>query len=135
MMNRMTLWDVLSQRSENEIQRWVKDVRLSIRDIGLLNQKLDRLTQLEFKLAIHTNLLNGPLPAERHIYKLKVRGDVPLRPLLCRGPFDLEREYTLLQGAREIGGRFDPADAPARAEKNRRAIIQDKNRRCLHERI
>ena len=133
-MAELTLWDFLSARGENVILRWVKDARLTPRDRAALNQKLDRLRQMDFGLAIGTKLLAGPIEKQPHIYKLVIHGDVMLRPLLCRGPMNPEAEYTLLLGAIEQGGRL-PKDAPQQAEANRLTVLHDPSRRVSHERI
>src|SRR5689334_15911784 len=81
----LLLWDFISPppRKENLILRWVSEERLTKRDRAALNQKLDRLCQMDFELAIATKLLAGPI--YKHIYKLVIHGDVMLRPMLCRG--------------------------------------------------
>jgi hypothetical protein len=128
----MMLWDFLTPRGENVILRWVEDERLTVRDRAALNQKLDRLSQIPFALAIGTKLLAGPI--WKHIYKLVIHADVMLRPMLCRGPIDKEREYTLLIGAIETGGKL-PRGAKEKAQENREAVISDPSRRRRHERI
>jgi hypothetical protein len=128
------LWDFLSVRGENVMLRWVKDERLTTRDRAVLNQKLDRLRQMDFDLAIGTKLLAGPIEKQRHIYKLVIHGDVMLRPLLCRGPIEPTVEYTLLLGAMERGGKL-PTGAPLQAEENRIAVLHNPSRRAPHERI
>jgi len=126
------LWDFLSARGENVILRWVKDDRLTVSDRAKLNQKLDRLSQVEFSLAIDTKLLAGPI--HKDIYKLVIHGDVMLRPMLCRGPVDPLGEYTLLLGAVETGGKL-PKGSKEKAAENREAVLSDPSRRCLHVRI
>jgi hypothetical protein len=127
-----TLWDFLTPRNENVILRWVRNEKLTVRDRAMLNQKLDRLRQIDFKLAIETRFLAGPI--HKHIYKLVIHGDVMLRPMLCRGPLDVEREYTLLLGAVETGGKL-PFGSKERAAENRETILRDPSRRCHHVRI
>jgi len=133
-MIELTLWDFLTVRGENVILRWVKDARLTTRDRAALNQKLARLRQMDFDLAIGTKLLAGPIQKHRHIYKLVIHGNVMLRPLLCRGPIHLDAEYTLLLGTIEKGWRL-PAGALHQAESNRLIIIHFPSRRVKHERI
>jgi hypothetical protein len=94
--------------------------------------KFDRLRQVDHRQAIETKLLAGPI--HKHVYKLVIHGDVMLRPMLCRGPIDNDREYTLLFGAIERGGKL-PAGSKERAEENRETVITDQTRRRLHERI
>lgn len=127
-----TLWDFLSARGENVILEWVEDERLTKRSRAALNQKLDRLAQIPFKLAIETKFLAGPI--YKHIYKLVIKADVMLRPMLCRGPIDNEKEYTLLLGAIERGRKLPPG-SKEKAEENRQIIIDDPRRRRRHERI
>jgi hypothetical protein len=131
-MGEYKLWDFLNTHYENVILLWVKEDRLSKRDRAILNQKLDRLVQIDFSLAIGMKLLAGPVA--KHIYKLRAKGDVQLRPMLCRGPISDETEYTLLQGAVETGGKL-PKRVQEQAGKNRQMILRDPSRRCSHERI
>jgi hypothetical protein len=126
------LWDFLSPRGENVILSWVKDEKLTMRDRAALNQKLDRLSQIPFDLAIETKLLAGPI--HKHIYKLVIHSDVMLRPMLCRGPIDNLGEYTLLLGAIEVGWKL-PAGSKEKAADNRKTVINDQSRRCIHVRI
>jgi hypothetical protein len=126
------LWDFLTERHENVILKWVSNERLTVRDRAALNQKFDRLAQVDFDLAIQTKLLAGPI--YKHIYKLIIHGDVMLRPMLCRGPIDNEREYTLLLGAIEKNWKLPPG-SKEKAEQNRQTIIGDPKKRCAHERI
>src|ERR1700726_3633794 len=130
--NLYALWDFLSHRGENVILRWVSDSRLTQRDRAVLNQKLDRLAQIDFGLAIGTRLLAGPI--YKHIYKLVIHADVMLRPMLCRGPVSNESEYTLLFGAIETGGKLS-SGAKEQAEINRTDVLADNSRRREHERI
>jgi hypothetical protein len=126
------LWDFLNIHNKNVILIWVKEDRLSKRDRAILNQKLARLAQMDFSLAITSKLLAGPIC--EHIYKLVIHGDVMLRPLLCKGPINNDIEYTLLLGAVERGWKL-PARAKEQATNNRQAVIDNPSRRCPHERI
>src|SRR5579864_8820893 len=102
-------WDVyefLDNRDERVIVRWVRKARLQKKARILLDQKIDLLR--EHGPDLTPELLSpGPIDGG-HIYKLKVRGPVMLRPLLCKGPFSMTAEYTLLQGAVERGGVLPP---------------------------
>lgn len=112
--------------------KWVKDERLTARSRAMLNQKFDRLCQMDFQLAVGTKLLAGPI--HKHVYKLVIHSDVMLRPMLCKGPINVDAEYTLLLGAVEKGGKL-PAGSKERAESNRETILKDPTRRCSHVRI
>jgi hypothetical protein len=131
-MDRFRLYDFLTARGRNAILEWVKDERLSSRDRAMLNQKLKRLSQLDYDLAVSTKLLSGPI--YRNIHKLIIHGDVMLRPMLCRGPIDNSVEYTLLLGAIEKGGKL-PKGAKEEADERRTIVIDDSSRRVPHERI
>jgi hypothetical protein len=70
------------------------------------------------------------------IYKLKVKGNVQLRPLLCKGPINNDEEFTLLIGAKEVQGELQPDGVEYKAIERREGVIADpENRRCDHERI
>lgn len=84
--------------------------------------------------ALHPEMLTGTSVAG--IKKLRVKGNVQLRPLLCNGPINVEKEYTLLMGAKEIGSKWVPKSAPTLANTKKQAVINDPNdRRIKHERV
>lgn len=126
------LWDFVDHRGKSVLLQWVANDRLTRRDRAALNQKIQRLAQMDFKLAIGTKLLAGPII--NHVYKLVIHGDVMLRPMLCRGPIVNETEYTFLLGAVETGGKLPPR-SKEKAVENRRVILNDPTRRCAHQRI
>ena len=53
--------------------------------------------------------------------------------MLCKGPHDMNEEYTLLTGAIERNFKLSPS--PTEAEANRKVVEADAGRRCEHERI
>jgi hypothetical protein len=59
------------------------------------------------------------------IYYAKIRGNIALRPRLCLGPKDPEREVTFLERAHEENFRIVPADASARALVRMKQIQTD----------
>jgi hypothetical protein len=126
------LWDFLDERQENVILQWVKDDDLTKRDRAVLNQKINRLSQMDYDLAKQTKLLAGPI--YKHVYKLVIHGDVMLRPMLCRGPILNTEEYTFLIGVVETGGRL-PAGVKEKAENRRLVVVKDQRRRVQHEQI
>jgi len=75
-------------------------------------------------------LLAGPIKKTGHIYKLIIHADVMLRPMLCKGPFEMETEFTLLIGAKEIQGKLIPG--PESAVMNRAILLADRRRRVPH---
>lgn len=126
-------WDIyefLDSQARRVVVRWVRKARIQKKARILLDQKIDLLR--EHGPDLPPGLLSsGPIDGA-HLYKLKVRGPVMLRPLLCKGPFSMTEEYTLLQGAIERGGVLPEADIE-KAEENRQELISDPNRRILYE--
>jgi hypothetical protein len=124
------LYDFVDNRGQSVIRTWISDEGLTRRDIGQLNQKLDMLRTSGFDL--HPNLLAGPIGKQKHIYKLRVHAQRMLRPMLCKGPFEMDSEFTLLLGAIEINFKLDRD--PVEATRNREALLVDKTRRVKNAR-
>ena len=122
------LYDFTNQRGGSLLQEWIEQERLSRRDVGQLHQKLDMLVVAGPSLP--PKLLAGPI--YKHIYKLIIHGDRMLRPFLCKGPFNMETEFTLLLGAIEADRKLD--HDPREAENNRIILLGDPARRRNHER-
>jgi hypothetical protein len=125
------VYEFLDNRSEPVLRIWVRKERIQKKAMILLDQKIDLLRQ--YGPDLPPGLLStGPIDGG-HIYKLKIRGPVMLRPLLCKGPFRMKEEYTLLQGAIERDNILPPSDI-VQAEKNRQTLVGDSSRRRLYER-
>lgn len=124
------LYDHVNAQGENEIASWTRD--LQKRDRGKLASKLDMLQQHGTEL--FPELLTGTdTPG---VLKLRVRGSVQLRPMLCEGPVAVNEEFTLLLGAIEVGNRLVPRHADALADDIKQAVKADHaNRRKKHEHI
>jgi hypothetical protein len=122
------LFDFTNERGDSVLTQWVRAEKLSRRDVGQLNQKLDMLKTAGPDLP--PKLLAGPV--YKQIYKLKIYGERMLRPFLCKGPFEMDAEYTLLLGAIEANGELD--HEPQEADKNRDILLTNRKRRCDHER-
>jgi hypothetical protein len=135
----MRLWDFFRPPDRNEVSKWARKEKLTPRERGQLNQKLDRLVQLGFETAHGLDFLDGPVLHQRHIYKLVIHAGRMLRPMLCLGPFNNKDEMTILCGAFEKDGILDPRDAPLKAEQIRQLIIDQRNAgvdyRITHERF
>jgi hypothetical protein len=123
----MNLYDFLDLHNKSVIHEWAAGLESA--DRARLNSKLKQLCQMDFDLAWGTKLLAGPI--YKHVYKLKIHGTIMLRPLLCRGPFDNDNEYTLLEGAIETNNKLT-SGAPERAEKNRDLLVANPQRRKPH---
>ena len=126
-----TLYDFLEVNGRNSIKAWTEG--LQKRDRARLNQKLDMLEQ--HGAGLPPGLLSNT--GAPHIKKLRITGrKVPtLRPMLCQGPINNNEEFTLLQGAVEQDRELVPADALKRAKENRKAVVNNPSRRCLHDRV
>ena len=57
------------------------------------------------------------------------KGQVQLRPMVCKGPFDMSKEFTLLHGAIEKDKKLIPEDVKSRAQSNRTILIGSPMRR------
>lgn len=122
------LYDYLNERGVNEIAEWTRNLQKRQR-IGL-RSKLDMLAQAS---ELPPQLLAGT--GVPHIYKLKVHGNVQLRPMLCKGTANNDTEYTILLGAIEVNWVLEPENAAELAARIREEIIRHPERRCKHERI
>lgn len=103
--------------------------KLEKKELAKLNSKLDSL---------HTNgeVLRPEVLANTDIagiFKLRVKGNVQLRPLLCREPNGAG--YVFLVGAKEIGGKLHPKDILLKAQNNKNKLLADfANRSKKHDR-
>ena len=124
------IYDYVNHQGQNEFENWTSGLQKIQR--GKLNERIDKLAL--YGDALYPEMLAGSGVAG--IQKLKVRGNVQLRPLLCKGPINVNDEYTLLMGAKEVGSKWVPKDAPSTADTRKAEIINDPtNRRANHERV
>lgn len=130
------IFDAIDGQNRSLIAVWIMKEKISKREIGQLNQKLDMLERNGPNLP--PMLLAGPIKSKRnpktvsHILKLRINGERALRPLLCKGPIDMEREFTMLLGAIEVNSNLNMDSADAEAVRS--SIVADKKLRKLHER-
>jgi hypothetical protein len=124
------LFDYVNIQGKNEIKSWTEGLQKTER--AKLNARLDMLMQHGEDL--FPDILTGtPTPG---ILKLRVKGKVQLRPMLCRGPVNCGEEYTLLIGVIEKDFQFVPPKADQIADERKSQVKQQpKNRRCDHERV
>jgi len=124
------IYDYVNDHNQNEIKDWTSGLEKPQR--GKLNEKLDKLALYGDEL--HPEMLTGTgVPG---IKKLRGRGNVQLRPLLCNGPVNVKQEYTLLKGAKEVGNKWEPKGAPSTAKRNKEEVIKGPiKRRTKHERV
>lgn len=126
------IWHFLNEQGEDVIQEWVQR-HVQRREMGRLQNKVDMLARSGSGLVPHLLADTG----EPHIKKLKVKGSVQLRPLLCRitdNDAD-EEEFVLLMGAKEVGFQYEPADALKEAAQRREVVLNDESRKTAHVRF
>ena len=127
-----SIYEFLDERGQRVLVIWFRRERIQKKARILFDQKVDLLAKYGPELP--PELLAGPV--DGHIYKLKVRArGVQLRPHLCKGPLNNHTEYTFLCGAIERNYELEPRDVVERAERNRRAILDDELRRLTYERF
>jgi hypothetical protein len=129
MLNQWTIFDYVDPVDGNMFKTW--SVRLQKKELAKLNNRLDALS-------IHgPGLIPGILSPTGipSIFKLKIHGQVQLRPMLCDGPGRGEYSFTLLIGAIEVSDDYVPKGAPLLAARMRESLIKDTRRRVIHERI
>jgi hypothetical protein len=121
-----SLYDFIDEDGKSVISSWRDG--LTVRSKAQLDSKLHMLEISGSSLP--PKLFVGPIKKTGHIYKLIIHADVMLRPMLCRGPFEMDTEFTLLIGAKEIQGKLIPG--PERAVENRAILLANSRRRTSH---
>ncbi len=127
----MELFDYCDGRG-NDIARATRGLQKTER--AKLAEKFVRL-ETQGQDGLFPGLVVGPLRGARHIYEIKINGPVAVRPLLCKGPQNMNQEYTILMIAQERDNQWVPRNAPQIAENRRQEIITNPQRRVRHERI
>lgn len=122
------LYDYVDASGRNLIKSWTESLQKQQR--AKLNQKLDLLEKNGDAL-MPNMLTDSGVPG---IQKLRVRGNVQLRPLLCKGPANVDNEYTLLAGAKEVGFKLMPNGVEDAAQQRKMEVTSDLGRRKKHER-
>jgi len=121
------IYDYLTPSGRNDIYKWANQFNGERR--GKFEEKLDTLRRQG------VDVPKDLLPyLGNDIYKLKVQGKPQLRPLLCRGIKDKEKEeFTILIGVIEENGKFRPSDAIDQARNRLAELLENPNQRCEHE--
>jgi hypothetical protein len=125
------VFDYIDSQGRNVMLEWANRLPMQKTERAKLNSKIDLLERVGLDLAPGILADTG----NRHIKKLRVRGKVQLRPMLCLGPIILDSEFTFLQGAIEKDYKLIPPDATDRAEENRSDLLAHPGKRCGHERF
>lgn len=124
------IYDFVNSNGQNEFKKWT--VELQKKQRIKLNEKLDKLEI--YGAALYPHMLSGTSVAG--IQKLRVRGNVELRPLLCHGPVDVKNEFTLLMGAKEVEDELVPKNAASIADSKKSEVIKEPTkRRTEHEKV
>lgn len=115
----------------NIMQIWATQMCMQKRERARLDNRIDILRRVEHDLP------PGLLHPTRfpQIKELVVNGPVALRPMLCFGPFDLDKECTFLFGTIERDRKLVDRSAPQKAQQNREDLIRHPDNRCKHERF
>jgi hypothetical protein len=116
----------LSERGSNLIREWLDDEGITPAQRATFQSKIDLFERSGPDLSPG---FITPTPIAADIYKIKVRGPVQLRPMACRGPFDLDREYTILLGWIERNNERVPNEVKVKAQQNRAIVVRDPSRR------
>jgi hypothetical protein len=111
------------------IREWLDEEKIGITQRANFQAKIDSLEQGGSEL--NPGLISDT-PVAKDIYKMKIKGNkgqVQLRPMICKGPFSMDREFTLLHGATEKDNLLVPRDVKDRAQSNRASLIAEPHRR------
>lgn len=63
------------------------------------------------------------------ILRLKVKGDVQMRPTVCRGPGDPDKEVTFLQGVTKKSSKHIPSNWKERSQDRRDELLKGRAER------
>ena len=117
--------DYVNFRGESEIKNWASSLPKGAQ--AKLDARLLYLRAYKVWPPQYVSALRG----FEGIFEFRIiHSGVQYRPLGCYGPG--EREFTLLLGAIEKGGKLPRSDCEAAAER-RRIILQDRSRVRDHE--
>lgn len=130
-----SVWEALENNGAGVVSGWPG---VGPEAAAKLDQKLDMLRNAEVDAAGRVNLpqdlLAGPgVYQQKWIYKLKVKGQQALRPMLCLGPQLPEYEWTVLARATERDRDTRKSKAAAKvATVRRKEILERRRSRRLH---
>lgn len=112
----------------------LSSLKLEQAQLAKLDERLDRIEELDH---LDYQTTKGLIfPFRKHLKKLKIPGNVALRPILTLGPFDKASEITFLLVAKERDRKLAPPEPRAEELANQRLddIRKDPLRRCRYER-
>ena len=117
----MKIFEWIDEHGVGVVTGW----KLQASQRSKLDAKIDMLVRavvdpVTRKANLPPDLLVGPgFHGQQFIYKLKARGNVQLRPMLCLGPGNLN-EWTILYPSTEKDDLLIPANAAALATSRRK---------------
>ncbi len=124
----MILYEYVDRRGKGAISDWsLQPSEQALLDLHM--RQLKRVTDPNHL----PGLFFGARKRAPHIIKIKIGGKIRLRPMVCRGPMDSNREVTILFPAVERNGKLVPLDAPEIAERRRQEILADPRRRRRYD--
>lgn len=125
------VWHYINEAGVDEFAEWANG--LEKRQRIKLQAKIDMLQRYGSDLPPLLLSETG----EPHIKKLKVHGNIQLRPLLCKLTDNdaEEEEFALLLGAFEIQSEYVPRNALSVAAEYRQELLKDETRKRNHVRI
>ena len=126
---RWRVYCFLSHRGTNVIKEWLDRERVPTAQRAAFQLKI-KLLENGGPDAVPGFLTDTPVAKD--IYKAKIKGNrgwVQLRPMLCKGPWIMEWEFTFLFGTIERDRMLHPKDWKDRAQENREILLVNPNRR------
>jgi hypothetical protein len=125
MADAVAIYDYLNANGANPIEEFIR-ASIEAKERAKLLARVQALRGSGYAI-LGGNVLTDT--REKHVKEIRVNGNVAVRMLMCRGPVNGNKEATLLFGAFERDNKYDPKDAPERAEKRRKEVEADPARR------
>lgn len=120
--------DYLDERGTNPIREWLAD---PLQVPKKAKAKIDTILRHLAGQARWCRPLTSNLDDYQGLVEIRVLYmNVQYRLLGCWGPG--REEFTILYPAKEVGGAFDPPNAPSIAQARREIILSDRRRVCEH---
>ena len=124
-MKYRTFLDYIDSSGRNVIEEWLHGLPMQAR--VEINTRIQYLEVLENLRRPYTAMLKGECDG---LFELRIKHNkIQYRPLACHGPG--KSQVTLLVGAIEKGGRFDPPSACTTAQ-DRKSQINEPGRTDEH---
>jgi hypothetical protein len=124
------LWEWTEEHGESGV---LSTADLEVAQRARLDERLDRIEELD---SLTFESVKGLIfPWKGQFKKMKVRGNVALRPILVLGPFDRKHEVTFLALAKERDGALLPRNVEdIAADRLAEVLANPRERRKRYER-